>query len=118
MNLGNFARGDRPELAVAQYQRAIEQWEILCQPAIVQPEHLEWYARTLGNLGLLMTEKGNPAGAVPILTDAARNSFFTAYVPLCPEQRSITSTVVSGISRSRSRVLSPMFCTRKWHGTW
>ena len=70
VNLGNYARGDRPEMAMAQYQRALEQWEILCQPAIVQPHYLEWYARTLSNLGLLMTEKGDPAGAVPILTDA------------------------------------------------
>jgi serine/threonine protein kinase len=82
VNLGNFAREDRPEAAVAQYQQAIEQWEVLCRPATVQPEHLEWYARTLSNLGLLMTEKGNPAGAVPILSDAvARAEHLAELVP-------------------------------------
>jgi tetratricopeptide (TPR) repeat protein len=70
VNLGNFARGDRPAAAKAQYRRALEQWEVLCRPAAVQPRHLEWYARTLGNLGLLMSKKGDAAGAVPILTDA------------------------------------------------
>ena len=71
VNLGNFARGDRPDLAVSQYKRALEHWEILCQPQTVQPRYMEWYARTLSNLGLLMAEKGNAAGAMPILTDAA-----------------------------------------------
>ena len=82
VNLGNYARGDRPEAAVAQYRRAIEQWEVLCHPATVQPESLEWYARTLSNLGLLMTEKGDPAGAVPILSDAvARAEHLAELVP-------------------------------------
>ena len=29
-----------------------------------------------------------------------------------------TSTVVPGTSRSTSRVFRPMFCTRRWQGTW
>jgi serine/threonine protein kinase len=70
VNLGNFARQHRPKEAIAQYQRAIEQWQFLCQPATVQPRYLEWYARTLSNLGLLMVDKGNPVEAIPILTDA------------------------------------------------
>jgi serine/threonine protein kinase len=70
VNLGNFARGDHPEAAKAQYRRALEQWEVLCRPENVRPPYLEWYARALGNLGLLMAEKGEAPAAVPILTDA------------------------------------------------
>jgi serine/threonine protein kinase len=70
VNLGNFARGDRPDESAAQYRRALEHWEILCRPETVQPRFLEWYARTLSNLGLLMAEQKDPAGAVPILKDA------------------------------------------------
>jgi serine/threonine protein kinase len=70
VNLGNFARGDRPDVAKAQYRRALEHWEVLCRSENPQPSHLEWYARTLSNLGLLMAEKGDAAGAVPILTEA------------------------------------------------
>ena len=48
-------------------------------------EYLEWYARTLGNLGLLMAEKGDPAGAVPILTDAVTRAERLA--ELVPEEK-------------------------------
>ena len=41
VNLGNFARGDRPELAKAQYRLAIEQWEVLCRSENVRPRDLE-----------------------------------------------------------------------------
>jgi tetratricopeptide (TPR) repeat protein len=70
VNLGSFARLDRPELAMAEYQRAIEQWEILCQPATAQPGYLEWYARTLSDVGHLLLDKGNALGSLPFLTEA------------------------------------------------
>ncbi len=87
VNLGNFARGDRFELSVTRYKQAIEQWEVLCQPATVQPGDLGWYARTLSNLGLLLAEKGNLADAVPILTEAATRAERLA--ELLPDQKEV-----------------------------
>ena len=82
VNLGNFAAAIGRRLGHGQYRLALEQWEILCQPATVRPRYLEWYARTLSNLGLLMSEKGDPAGAVPILIDAvARAEQLAELVP-------------------------------------
>ena len=65
VNLGNFGRDDRPEMATAQYRRALEQWEILCRPENARPRYLESYGRTLSDLGLLTWWKKvtPPAGA-------------------------------------------------------
>ena len=50
----------------------------------------------------------------PTFTATSCVAFTTPNVPPWPEQRSITSTGVSGIRRSISAALGPMFCARAW----
>src|SRR5579864_3302029 len=50
----------------------------------------------------------------PTFTAWPRVAFMTPNVPPWPEQRSITSTRVSGISRSISADLTPIACARAW----
>ena len=54
------------------------------------------------------------AAGLPTFTAMAWVSFITPKVPPWPEQRSTRSTLVSGISRSISADLAPMFWARAW----
>jgi glycerol-3-phosphate dehydrogenase subunit C len=73
-----------------------------CEVKLVYPECCRMPQLEAGDLA-------ETAGA------ARRVAVMTPKVPPWPEQRSTTSTLVSGISRSSSADLAPMFWARAWH---
>jgi tetratricopeptide (TPR) repeat protein len=68
LNLGNFAREAEPDRAVAKYHLAIDHLNVLRQADRDEPRYVEWTARALGNLGSLLTARGDAAGAIEVLT--------------------------------------------------
>jgi serine/threonine protein kinase len=70
VNLGNFARNGRPLASIASYRRALEQFRALCQRTNDEPRYVEWTARTLGNIGVILHEQGDQVGAIKTLTEA------------------------------------------------
>jgi hypothetical protein len=50
--------------------------------------------------------------------DRSKYCVLNPQVPSTAEHRSITFTVVPGIARSTSAERVPMFCARRWQGTW
>ena len=74
---------------------------------------------------LIVPHHGSRSSSSAALLDAVQPSiaviqagYRNRFAHPAPEQRSMTSTLVSGTSRSTSRVFRPMFCTRWWHATW
>jgi serine/threonine protein kinase len=93
VHLGNFARSSRPVTAVASYRRALEQFHALCQRTNDRPRYVEWMARTLSNLGLLLHEQGDQAGAIKTLTDAS--AWAERLTALAPAEKAALDTVAT-----------------------